>query len=230
MATIVKAANLAGFIFIVAFVVFPGFAISANSRVDVVEQCLNFRDADFEGEFSEELGEKLYRRGYYSEAMLAWSCAFESSSDAGAAYRLAVEYIDGLVVERNLSQALKHLRAGALRGDARAQFELGIFYEEGEAVAADLDQSRFWYFLAAQKGHPAAEYAVGVWHDGGHEGERDKILAFAYFVLADRHGLPRIAADEVRRLQQTMTPDEVARGMITADRIESERRVNWEGR
>jgi len=198
----------------------------ADPAAEAGDDCETFSDVDFEGHFSEALGERLYHRGFYPEAMTAWHCAFLEEADSGAAFRMAVEYIDAKVVEHDAGRALELLTASAVRGEARAQFELGAIYEDGTVVDADSVRAMLWYMAAAQQGHAAAEYSLGIFHEKGLAAGSDKLLAYSYYELADSHGFPLVAKEAKERLAVEMSERDMEIALATVRRLDKSRSDN----
>jgi len=209
----------------VALALFAGAQTPATaaSATNMEGDCATFSDVDFNGSFSEALGDRLYHRGFYPEAMTAWHCAFLEEADSGAAYRMAVEYIDAKVVEYDSGRALELLTASAVRGEARAQFELGAIYEDGALAEADPVRAMLWYMAAAQQGHAAAEYSLGTIHEAGLATGIDKLLAYSYYELADRHGFPKVAKEAKERLAMEMSDRDTELARQIVRRIEETR-------
>lgn len=207
-----------------AFAVFIGAQApaKAGSPVDAGNDCATFSDVDFKGKFSEELGERLYHRGFYPEAMTVWHCAFLEEEDAGSAYRMGIEYIDAKVVEFDSGRAVEILTASALRGEPRAQFELAVIYEDGEIAAADAASAMRWYLAAAGQGHAAAEYSLGLIHEKGVAAEKDIVLAYAYYELASSHGW-ELANESKDRLAVEMSERDIELALQTGKKMEEAR-------
>lgn len=78
-------------------------------------------------------------------------------------------YLDGLGVEKDLTQALYWTERAARHGDRDGQYNLAWFYEEGIGVSPDPDKARRWYHQAMAQGHDlalrkcAAMYKDGKW-------------------------------------------------------------------
>lgn len=198
---------------------------TAALAMDIDSECAAFSDVDFDGSFSEALGDRLYHRGFYPEAMTAWHCAFLEEADSGAAFRMAVEYIDAKVVEYDSGRALELLTASAVRGEARAQFELGAIYEDGTLDKADPVRAMLWYMAAAQQGHAAAEFSLGNMHETGSFAGSDKLLAYSYYELADRHGFPLVAKEAKERLALELSDRDIELARQTVRRVEEKRRT-----
>ncbi|MCH2191346.1 MAG: sel1 repeat family protein [Gammaproteobacteria bacterium] len=65
-------------------------------------------------------------------------------------------YEYGLVLPRDLSEAIYWYRTAADSGEASAQFHLGTLYELGNGVTQSRETAIEWYRLAASKAHPRA--------------------------------------------------------------------------
>lgn len=65
-------------------------------------------------------------------------------------------YLEGLGVEKDISQALYWTERAANHGDWDAQYNLAWFYEEGIGVEADLEKAKEWYRKAALQKHDLA--------------------------------------------------------------------------
>ena len=80
--------------------------------------------------YSEEEGQDMFQRGLYEEAILHWKKAAKAG-DAGAAYRLSVEYSNANVVKRDMQLALDYLEASVDGNDPRGLQDMGSLYDEG---------------------------------------------------------------------------------------------------
>lgn len=65
-------------------------------------------------------------------------------------------YLEGLGVEKDLSQAFSWTKRAAEHGDRDAQFNLAGFFEEGTGTNVDLEQAKYWYWQAARQNHDLA--------------------------------------------------------------------------
>lgn len=195
-----------------------------NPASAVESACEKFSDVDFDGSFSEALGERLYHRGFYPEAMTAWHCALLEEGDAGAAFRLAIEYLDAKIVERDTAQAVDYLHTSAFRGDRRAQFELGTAHDDGDFAELDPEKAMLWYFSASQQSDPGAEFNLAMIHESGVLVKVDIVLAYAYYYLADMHGLPVLAREAMERLAAELSDGQLGLAVRTAKKIKESRR------
>jgi len=159
------------------------------------------------------VGEDLYRRGLYAEA-IAWYTEQAAKGDAAAARRLGVEYMDGKigVVQRDYERArFYHLQA-AKAGDARSMFDLGTIYENGLGVAASLVEGAVWYEWAAKYGHPQGQYNFATMVETGDAGRKDEVEALMYYLLAASHGVGGISFD--LKTNRVMTDGETPLGQL----------------
>lgn len=65
-------------------------------------------------------------------------------------------YLEGLGVDKDISQAFYWTERAAQHGDWDAQCNLAWFYEEGIGVEADLEKAKEWYRRAALQKHDLA--------------------------------------------------------------------------
>jgi len=72
---------------------------------------------------------------------------------ASAQFNLALCYVDGTGVVKDLAKAVKYYQMSAEQGDAGAQYNLAIHYEEGTGVDRDLAKALEYYKAAAAQGH-----------------------------------------------------------------------------
>lgn len=175
------------------------------------------------------VGEDLYRRGLYPEA-IAWWTEQAAKGDAVAARRLGVEYMDGKggVVQRDYEKArFYHLQA-AKAGDARSMFDLGTIYENGMGVEASLIEGAKWFEWAAKYGHPQGQYNFATMVETGDAGRKDEVEALMYYILAASQGVGGIAFDiktnrvqsdgetPLGQLKRRMTTEQVAEATARA--------------
>jgi TPR repeat protein len=71
-------------------------------------------------------------------------------------FELAVQYVNGSIVERDLPRAAELFQHAAASGYDRAQFNLGLMYLNGLGVARCRDTAMHWLRQAAGQGHPDA--------------------------------------------------------------------------
>jgi TPR repeat protein len=87
------------------------------------------------------------------------------SGDASRFVDLAMLYLDGEGVGRDVPQALVWLRKGVAGGDTDAMVELGnVYFDGADGVAADRRMALRLYAQAARLGDPNGMYNIGVVH------------------------------------------------------------------
>ncbi|MBQ8556987.1 MAG: sel1 repeat family protein [Clostridia bacterium] len=103
-----------------------------------------------------ELIEKYYLTGQY-EQCFAGHLALAQEGYALAECQVGYFYLEGLGVEKDLTQAFYWTKRAAEHGDRDAQCNLAeLFYEAGMVVERDLAAARRWYEQAAAQGHDMA--------------------------------------------------------------------------
>jgi len=141
-------------------------------------------------------GEDLYHRGFYDQA-IAWWTEQAAKGDAGAAYHLGVEYMDGKpnVVQRDYEKARKYHMQAALAGDPRSMMDIGSMYEYGLGVTADLVQAAAWYERGANYGYWPAQYNFATLLETGEAGRKDEVEAMKFYMLAADQGMGGVPYD-----------------------------------
>lgn len=113
-------------------------------------------------------------------------------NDAGACNNLAVNYRDGIGVEKNILLAKQYLTKACYdieEGEGAACLSLGYMYSEGKGIKADQIKARAIY----QKGcdefeHAASCYNLAIMYEYGEGGAPDSKLEKAYYKKACEYG------------------------------------------
>lgn len=84
------------------------------------------------------------------------------SGDNISQYKLAVTYIEGKKIQKNVTEGCKWLEASAKAGNLNAQVLLGDQYSKGEGVPKNYEAAKSWYNKASQGKHPDAMYKMGL--------------------------------------------------------------------
>ncbi|MBT1077041.1 tetratricopeptide repeat protein [Geobacter grbiciae] len=119
--------------------------------------------------------------------------------DAGAAFRLALMFLDGTGVARNPAESVRFMKIAAERGHVRAQYFLGTLFHEGVGVKQDQKEAARWIARAAAGGNAEAQYAYGLLLLSGDGVPVDKVAAMGWLGKASRQG-SRGARDVLRQL------------------------------
>ena len=77
-----------------------------------------------------------------------------------AEYLLAVKYLSGVGVSKDLIEGFKLFRRAAEWGEVRAQYDLGVLYATGQGSPRDAVQAHVWFSLAASQGYRDSPAAV----------------------------------------------------------------------
>jgi len=85
-----------------------------------------------------------------------------AAGDAVAQYKLAIKYIQGAEVPKNMEKALAWLRKSASQGYALAQFQIGRIYMKGKGVKKNVNTAKLWLEKAAHQGDSDAQVLLGV--------------------------------------------------------------------
>ena len=170
--------------------------------------------------YSEEEGQVMFQRGLYEEAILHWKKAAEAG-DAGAAYRLSVEYSNAIVVKRDMQLALDYLEASVEGNDPRGLQDMGSLYDEGIfGYEQDLEKAAQFYLRAAAMGNSAAMFNAAAILELGEAGvEQDRVEAYKFYVLSRDAGFYPLAVKALENITAVMTPEEIAEAEIRAEQF-----------
>ncbi|MFY9687892.1 MAG: hypothetical protein WAJ88_19005 [Pseudolabrys sp.] len=109
--------------------------------------------------------------------------------DAGAAYEVAMRFVEGRGVSANLEEGARWFERAASRGLTPAQFRYASMLEKGQGVKKDLAAAQKLYIAAASKGHAKAMHNLAVLYAEGAEGKPDYASAAQWFRKAAEHGV-----------------------------------------
>jgi len=109
--------------------------------------------------------------------------------DAGAAYEVAMRFVEGRGVTANLEEAAHWFERAASKGLTPAQFRYASMLEKGQGVKKDLAAAQRLYIAAAGKGHAKAMHNLAVLYAEGIEGKPDYKSAAQWFRKAAEHGV-----------------------------------------
>jgi localization factor PodJL len=109
--------------------------------------------------------------------------------DAGAAYEVAMRFVEGRGVPANLEEGARWFERAASKGLTPAQFRYASMLEKGQGVKKDLAAAQTLYIAAASKGHAKAMHNLAVLYAEGAEGKPDYASAAQWFRKAAEHGV-----------------------------------------
>jgi localization factor PodJL len=110
--------------------------------------------------------------------------------DPGAAYEVAMRFVEGRGVPPNLEEGARWFERAASKGLTPAQFRYASMLEKGQGVKKDLAAAQKLYIAAASKGHAKAMHNLAVLYAEGAEGKPDYASAAQWFRKAAEHGVP----------------------------------------
>ncbi len=170
--------------------------------------------------YSEEEGQDMFQRGLYEEAILHWKKAAKAG-DAGAAYRLSVEYSNANVVKRDMQLALDYLEASVDGNDPRGLQDMGSLYDEGIfGYEQDPEKAAQFYLRAAAMGNSASMFNAAAILELGEAGvAQDRVEAYKYYVLSRDAGFYPLAVEALKDISAVMTPEEIAEAEIRAEQF-----------
>ena len=126
----------------------------------------NIYQSQLSAEEMYEIGEQMYEKGDYSEAVKRYRKAAEQGY-ARAQTNLGWLYVIGEAVPQNNIEAIKWFRKAASQGDKIAQYNLGLMYLNGKGVPQDDLEAVKWFRKAAEQGETSAQNDLGVMYQYG---------------------------------------------------------------
>lgn len=115
--------------------------------------------------------------------------AAAEGGDAGAAYEIALRYIEGRGVTASPEEAALWFERAGRKGLTQALFRLGGLYEKGTGVKKDLQRARTLYAEAADRGNAKAMHNLAVLYAEGIDGKPDYVTAVKWFHKAAARGV-----------------------------------------
>lgn len=129
--------------------------------------------------------------------------------EAQAQASLAVAYLKGQGVAKDVRQARLWAEKAAFQGHAEGQYLLGSMYLAGSGVLQDFQTALNWFEKAAQQNHGEAQYRLGLMYYNGYGVGMEKSKAYFWFNLAAAQG-QREATAARDRLLPIMTAEQIA--------------------
>lgn len=128
-------------------------------------------------------GIAAYRSGDYKTALAEFS-ALAEAGNPNAQFSLAVLYLSGRGVKRDVAKAIELHREAARQGLVAAEHGLGVFYYQGMGVKQDYAEALKWFGRAASKGFAESEFNLGVMYFNAEGVPRDEIEVVKWISLA----------------------------------------------
>lgn len=122
-----------------------------EAKESLVDQVKRWRKQAVQGDPDAQYQLGMYlekHRQDYLRAQKWYRVAATKGQHAGAQYKLAQLYMNGLGVENNIAVAMDWFRQAAQKGDVRAQFFMGVAHRDGWARKADYIEAYKWFLLA----------------------------------------------------------------------------------
>jgi TPR repeat protein len=94
-----------------------------------------------------------YAQDFGKMSLLAWK------GDSAAQNNIAVSFITGKGVDKNIDSAFYWFSESAEAGVAYAQYNLGLLYQQGRGTLRDDSRAEIWHLKAAKQGVADAQFA-----------------------------------------------------------------------
>jgi TPR repeat protein len=148
------------------------------------------------------------KRGDHAAAYQIWSVLAEGG-DPAAQFNIAMMYVRGEGVERDLQQAANWFRKSAEQGRVDAQARLGALYAHGQGVQQDFGEAARWLNKAAEGGDSPSQYDLAVLYANGTGVEQDYSAAYYWFTMAAVGGFSP-AQEAQEQLRQMLPPAQIS--------------------
>lgn len=116
----------------------------------------NFSTKLDENSVSENFSDKLSEKIKNSKIKNAPKIKPINENDPIAQHDVAVMYVQGEKVPKNLEVAARYFLRAAKLGDGESQFKIALMYETGSGIAKNINEALKWYRMAEKQGHPTA--------------------------------------------------------------------------
>ena len=150
-------------------------------------------------------GGSAYEHGDYARALAAWQ-PLAAQGNAEAQNNLALLYLDGKGVPRNMPEAVRYFQLSAAAGSALGQNNLGGLYRDGNGLARDFGKAARWFAASASQGNSAGMYNLGLMYELGQGVKADPLQATMWYDLAAEQNDVLNAAAHRDALLQAMPP------------------------
>ncbi|MGB0629794.1 MAG: SPOR domain-containing protein [Alphaproteobacteria bacterium] len=128
-------------------------------------------------------GVAAYRAGDYETALREFT-ALAEDGNAHAEFNLAILYLTGRGVEKDIARSIELHRSAADRGLPAAMHGLGVFYYQGTGVKQDYEKALEWFRKSAALGFADSEFNLGVMYFNRQGVEQDDVEVIKWVTLA----------------------------------------------
>jgi TPR repeat protein len=130
-------------------------------------------------------GDHYFEQDY--KAAVKWLGLAAKQGRISAYNSLALMYLHGVGVSKDLATAVKMLTRATELGHRDTAVTLGWIYSNGEGFQQDYKTAIKWYTLAASEDHPDAQHNLGVMHALGKGVPKNYKTAIKWFDLSNQH-------------------------------------------
>lgn len=100
--------------------------------------------------------DKYWHSKQYDKWFQGYMRIAEETSYPLAECQLGYAYLEGIGIEKDLTQALHWTTLSAEHGDRDGQYNLASIYEDGICGRIDVEKAKYWYKQAALQNHDLA--------------------------------------------------------------------------
>ncbi len=130
----------------------------------------------------------IYLQNLFAYNTIATYETWASLGLADAKYRLALSYIKGGVLKKDIPKAIELLREAGDQNHTNALIKLGVLYHKGTEVEKD-EESAFHYFeKAASLNNPMGVFNLGIMYQFGYGTDQDFEKAYSLYEQSENMG------------------------------------------
>lgn len=168
------------------------------------------------------LGELYYSNEEYDKAFdfIKQSAA---SGDAAGLRLLGLFYLEGHVVEKSASEAIRLFTQSANQGNHQSSWKLGYMYDVGEDVKQNYSTAYYWYKKSFDQGSSDAPRNIGILYENGEGVYQSNEEALKWYRIAEERG-NEIVRDDIRRIQIGSSNKYLSRETLIRDIAQCARR------
>ena len=153
------------------------------------------------------------------------------NGDVNAQATLGLAYFEGEEIAQDYKKAFYWLEKAAKQGEVYAQGLLGHMYIEGLGAQKNPKKAFYWLEKAAKQGEPSIQGYLGMMYYRGDLGtQMQYVHAYKWLYLSFtnkdfltlRKDLISITAELIRKLESSMTPDEIAKAKKLASELKTQ--------
>ena len=168
-----------------------------------------------------------YKLGDFDAAFDLWMPLAELGNSA-AQVLVGLMYAQGHGVKQDKKEAEKWYVLASEQSYTPAKWRLAMLYYHGSGLTQNYQKAADLYHSAAKQGDIYSQKALGIMYSKGFGVQKDKVLAYSWFWVANKNGF-KLAQIYQNKVAQEMTPEEmdIAQAMAEECLISHYKKCGW---